>query len=569
MVEPLSTVRRHHSKGKDSVAALHAAAASVGNGCSMMKSEQQHQHQHQQHCRSGRSHGNSTVVDVVSVEWSSLPWFSGYRVGSNKGSSSSNKPLTHICSSRRKMVRAPSIALAWLLLAFLFVSLLFQTMWNPHHTSVGRTNQRHRTPSASLSSWLEEVRLAARASEQPQKNQTRTWQYDLINASSICHRVEQDNRNSCRIHFPETFHQGDAVFSSVSSSALSFSSSSCLVTYKGDKHGLPNQDHSVLLQTGPQEQLLALLDGHGELGHVTSAAAQVDLPWKIATRLRQQSASTATAAAATANMEQLLTDSFLEMDRDDSIRLIPHSGSTAVIILQQESTVYMATVGDSTAFCALWDMAITGTTSSSSSSMKNVSTVRILQQAVLHKPAHPVERARIEGAHGQVFVPSVEDLNAGASSRVIIPQHQQQSPRVSGSSESGPVIATVALAMSRSLGDEEGKVPGWLLAEPSIEVINLQEHDLDHVFCVAASDGLTDMIPVQQVANEIGQALYETTTTTTSDHREAGSMGATRNQLRATCHDLVGQAVVGWSSATGGTYRDDISLVVSKMLLPP
>ena len=58
----------------------------------------------------------------------------------------------------------------------------------------------------------------------------------------------------------------------------------------------------------------------------------------------------------------------------------------------------------------------------------------------------------------------------------------------------------------------------------------------------------------------------------TSDHHEAtnaaSSMGATPNKLRATCHDLVGQAIVGWSSATGGTYRDNISLVVSKMLLP-
>lgn len=121
-------------------------------------------------------------------------------------------------------------------------------------------------------------------------------------------------------------------------------------------------------------------------------------------------------------------------------------------------------MGDLTTFCALWDNTTTTMmmTMMNTAPAGNNATVRILQQTILHKPAHPVEWAQIEQAHGQVLVPLAEDLKAGASSQVIIPQHYQQpQPSASSSSSSsqqspeGPVISTMALAMSRSLGDEE------------------------------------------------------------------------------------------------------------------
>lgn len=370
-----------------------------------------------------------------------------------------------------------------------------------------------------------------------------------INNQSVC----GDDGDNCLVYLTDTIHQDDY----------------CLLSQAGIKRTsrgivLPNQDRMALFhptaatrpkhqqqpQPPPQQQLLlALFDGHNTWGHETAQAAQVDLPWNILTKLRHlpqhdESGESIASYPEEERIKRILNESFVEMDRDRSIRLVPDSGSTALVILQQNSKVYLASAGDSTAFCAQWR-----SRRSESSHDPTVGTAPILVTAVRHKPGHPEERARIESAHGQVWIPA----KASQTTRVGIPRAHPD-----GSVAADEEI--IWLAMSRCLGDEEGKKLGYLLAEPSIQVLDLTSlESSENVFCVAASDGLTDVLSTAHVANQLGAVLYGGSNTSARD--KDARKATVDTQLGETCRELVLNAAQRW----GDHYRDDISIVVSKI----
>jgi len=372
-----------------------------------------------------------------------------------------------------------------------------------------------------------------------------------IDNQSVCGPVH-DDQQSCLVHFTDTINRDDY----------------CLFSQPGMKRTssrgvlLPNQDRIALFHTTStkQQQLLALFDGHNAWGHESAQAAQVDLPWNILTNLRQhlpqQDESIGGSGPSQQQEEEriksILNESFVQMDRDRSIRLVPDSGSTALVILQQDSKVYLASAGDSTAFCAQWSASSSSSSSSSSSFATspepNGGSTQILVEAVRHKPGDPKERARIEQARGQVWIPA----KAGKTTRVGIPRTH---------SSDGSADEIIWLAMSRSLGDEEGKKLGYLLAEPSIQVLDLASLESpDNVFCVAASDGLTDVLALDYVAHQLGTVLYGNN----SSQMDTDAGKATADtQLGETCRDLVLNAAQRW----GDHYRDDVSIVVSKIFL--
>jgi len=383
----------------------------------------------------------------------------------------------------------------------------------------------------------------------------------------------------CLVHFPDSCGSG---------SADSSSSSICVLTLKGQKSSLqstsyselPNQDRSAVIEFGgakTRNKLFALLDGHGELGHLVSELALMDLPFRVLEDLSKvlpaapadavaSSSSSATAAAAV--ISDALTRAFLRADGNPAMSRIAGSGSTAVIVYQHGSAVYAASVGDSTAFVARYDAPPPPPSSSSNR------TSTVVLDAPAHKPADPGERARIEAAGGTVMIPSEEELRAGASSRVVLPLltgdgGDGNDDDGGGGGGGGFFMSSLALAMSRSIGDYEGKKPGYLLAEPAVRWIDLKQQqqqqqqqqrtgDSDSFFfVVAASDGLIDMVPKQEVANLVGRAIA-------ADEAVAGNPAGNSN-LRQTCQGLVDRAKLGWSLGTGGTYRDDITIVVSKL----
>jgi len=154
-----------------------------------------------------------------------------------------------------------------------------------------------------------------------------------------------------------------------------------------------------------------------------------------------------------------------------------------------------------------------------------------VQFAVRHKPADPEEKKRIEAAGGEVVQPFGDP-----SSRVIIP------------SAKGPMFDT-ALAMSRCMGDNDGKLAGFLIAEPSIQVVNVKDYAGKELFVLVSSDGVTDMFSVDPLIGELGTVLFS------KNNAES---------LESVVERALEFASSRWIPQTGG-YRDDMSLMVARI----
>jgi len=265
--------------------------------------------------------------------------------------------------------------------------------------------------------------------------------------------------------------------------------SSVLLTLKGQKSG-PNQDRGVLIE-GNHKKIVALFDGHGVYGHDSADSAVKILP-KLVQRTEMADADLRSA-----------------FKRADDLQPPNEGGCTAILVIQNNRQVTVASLGDSTAMVV------------------ERQHKTIVAQAIHHKPKDPEELARIEKAGGQVEIPPEE---TGLSSRVIF--------TTADGMEMG-------LAMSRCLGDKEGKDVGYLLAEPSILRIDLDA--AEEYFLVVASDGVMDKLQVDELLTPLAQNL---------DDPES---------LESTCRKLMKQATENWHTEMNGMYRDDMTIVVTKL----
>jgi serine/threonine protein phosphatase PrpC len=207
-----------------------------------------------------------------------------------------------------------------------------------------------------------------------------------------------------------------------------------------------------------------------------------------------------------------LTQTFLKLEETLPPDATGSSGSTAIVMLRLQDTLYVANAGDSLAFVASYDGG----------------TVEILYQTKPHKPHFPEERARIEKAGGEVMEPQ----SPGDSSRVLI-------------AHNGGVV--MALAMSRSIGDVEGTTIG-VIAEPTVDVVHLKTlaPSPKKLIAVAASDGLFDHVPPQEVATELAKSLFTSSSVSPLE----------------VCEQLIMKSSRGWI-ANGAPYRDDITVVTT------
>jgi serine/threonine protein phosphatase PrpC len=281
--------------------------------------------------------------------------------------------------------------------------------------------------------------------------------------------------------------------------------------------------------------MVGLFDGHAAEGHVTAEAALFYMPRLLLLNLeRAQQAFVLSPAV----VQKVLTTTFLQVDQGHRIQQVQAGGSTAVVVLQMGPTVYLASAGDSTAFVARYRRPSKSNNNNNSNSSSNSSLkgkVVILETARRHKPADIDERARVVAHGGTVWIP---------------PDDRPQTSRV--------VIGNYGLAMSRCLGDLVGKPSGVLTAQPTIRTLDLLDHHVkeeeDEFFVVVASDGVVDFMPNQHVAEQVAASLYETS-------------GSTTPSLAQTCHSLIQESSGLWHTAMQGNYRDDMTLVVSKLSL--
>jgi serine/threonine protein phosphatase PrpC len=305
-----------------------------------------------------------------------------------------------------------------------------------------------------------------------------------------------------------------------------------LLTRKGNKFigsGVKaNQDRAGVLSLENNDGengdwWMGLFDGHGFYGHVVSQYCIYEFPKRLLNAIANNNKNDNNRLTKE-GIPKVLQQIFLDIDH--SLPQLEGAGTTGISIWKRQDSLYISNVGDSKAFVASYD-ASTG------------KPVKILYETQPHKPDDPNERARIEGIGGTVLDPP----QPGASARVLIPDPTDP-------------FMSMALAMSRSIGDHEGTAYG-VIAEPTTDVIDLAEyedldnnHDLQYMV-VVCSDGLLDKVPLMEVAEYMAQSLLPTTSLMPLEAAE----------------QLIVQSSMSWlrDPMGGDGYRDDITLAVHRL----
>jgi len=336
-----------------------------------------------------------------------------------------------------------------------------------------------------------------------------------------------------------------------------------VVTRKGFYgSNLPNQDRAILafppasiVKDGNEDHrhdfLLGIFDGHGELGHQSSAFIAHDLPRRLGLipgsvkkpKPRNESllkkkyipSTILTASSTQGDISRALEQSFIEMNNElnyseDNMR--PNmSGSTASVILKWGGPeLYVANVGDSRTFIC--------------TASRISSEIEIIYESRPDKPNLPDEAARIEASEsGAVYNPPNADIT-GESSRVVVTMPGSTSMQ--------------ALAMSRSIGDGKAFQDAGVIPNPILDVVDLtpytQQVEDKIVFAVAASDGLLDRIDIDDAAWYIGTAM----------------ISRSDLNLLTLCEQLILESSMKWQTQNSNLlmqYRDDISIAVTRVHL--
>jgi len=163
--------------------------------------------------------------------------------------------------------------------------------------------------------------------------------------------------------------------------------------------------------------LVGAFDGHAPLGEKVSEYTVTELPKRLAHKLHSKAAASNPKLSEVELTKAALTETFIELDA--TAPADPSGGCTATVVLQQGHHIYLANAGDSRSFVVAYRP-----------STNHTAVVAITRE---DKPDLPDERARVEAAGGQVYIP------ARGTSRVVYHDATTGAP--------------TGLAMSRSIGD--------------------------------------------------------------------------------------------------------------------
>jgi serine/threonine protein phosphatase PrpC len=376
----------------------------------------------------------------------------------------------------------------------------------------------------------------------PKKPHDVHYNYDAVKVAF------QKIRDTKRIHADR--HSVGVLQESIATDAVTLT----LIGYKGGQlTDQINQDRAVIVSPYyittesssssnaaiQQERILmGVFDGHAPRGEQVSEFAATELPPLLAAKLRnalEHCSSPEDIMKQTANM---LSETFIELDQ--RVPADPSGGCTATVVLRQGSKIYVANAGDSRSFIVAY----------------RPSTMRceIVYMTREDKPNLPEEKARVEAAGGQVYIP------IRGTSRVVY-----QDPET---------MAPTGLAMSRSIGDWAAGKMG-VIPDPIVHVLDIptivatemegyqvendgsvrshEEDDDVYIFAISATDGMMDYLDEGDIAKILAHSLFE----------------ATGVHPISACEHLVFAAAQAWQQAKQGRYRDDISIAVTALRRPP
>lgn len=226
---------------------------------------------------------------------------------------------------------------------------------------------------------------------------------------------------------------------------------------KGLKPESPNQDDFCIFRADGVS-IFGVFDGHGPYGHDVSGFVQEALPRVFVQDAHFADDPEKALSAAFPTTHRICTEAQTEGCFDCSL-----SGTTASILMQRDSTLYVAHVGDSRAVLA----------------RQKGSELRSEDLTDDHKPTVEAERRRIQAAGGQV-----KRLDGDIPHRVFL----------NGKMYPG-------LAMTRSIGDTVGVAAG-VTSTPDVKVLKVQK---DWRFILLCSDGIWQFISSQEAVDIVGR----------------------------------------------------------------
>lgn len=226
---------------------------------------------------------------------------------------------------------------------------------------------------------------------------------------------------------------------------------------KGLKPESPNQDDFCIF-LADSVALLGVFDGHGPFGHDISSFAQENLPRCMLQDPGFQCDPERALATAFPETHAKCTREQAECRFDCTL-----SGTTATLVLQRDSRLHVAHVGDSRAVLAI----------------KQRGKLRSEDLTADHKADCETERRRIQASGGQV-----RRLEGDIPHRVF----------VSGKMYPG-------LAMTRSIGDTIG-VEAGVTSEPTVRTLTIEK---DWRFVLVCSDGIWEFISSQEAVDIVGR----------------------------------------------------------------
>ena len=317
------------------------------------------------------------------------------------------------------------------------------------------------------------------------------------------------------------------------------------LTVTGNKGGQKqskqiNQDRAVILSPfwidgspgssifDGNKRLLLLGDGHNQFGEAVSNFLCDELPIILADKLNdvQGKSLELSEEQVLGETMEAIADAFEDVDTKGRLALAPPSGgTTATLVIQLGKYAFVANCGDSTSLFATYN--------------KSTGATEIIYTTREDKPELEDEKQRIEEAGGSVMMP--EDELSGEVARVV------------GTDANGDFFG--GIATSRSIGDWEFSDELGITPQPNaVDGVDLSDivatGELE-VFAVCCCDGVTDALDLDDVASTIARGLYD----------------AKGPHLMTSLDSLFKKAKHKWDEDTGGTYRDDMTIIASALIL--
>ena len=276
-------------------------------------------------------------------------------------------------------------------------------------------------------------------------------------------------------------------------------------------HRKKNQDNYIIeknLNNILGFNLFAILDGHGENGHIISQLSSKYLIKKFTNISNKYNDNESLYNFLKNSYFQKIIDIFLETDKeiinqkniDSSL-----SGSTCVLVIQLGEHLICSNIGDSRAILVYEE------------NDKN----KIFELSHDLKPDLPEERKRINKMGGRVDKVTDENGEKNGPYRVYMKDEDQP-----------------GLAMSRSFGDKKAKSCGVI---PYPEIIEYNLNYYDSKYMVICSDGVWEFLTNEEVMF-IGNKYY------------------IQNNMNDFCNELLKKSTELWENEESN-YMDDITIV--------